>query len=51
VTLLKWLLIAGAALAVLAVLAGQAGLLRGRLLSDTVAILSSLNIIAGELDR
>jgi len=26
-------------------------LLRGRLLSDTVAILSSLNIIAGELDR
>jgi NADH-quinone oxidoreductase subunit D len=26
-------------------------LLRGRMLSDTVAILSSLNIIAGELDR
>ncbi len=26
-------------------------LLHGRLLSDTVSILSSLNIIAGELDR
>jgi uncharacterized protein (DUF1499 family) len=44
VTLLKWLLIAGAALAVLAVLAGQAGLLRGRLPTD-------LGVTDGRLKR